>query len=190
MVWTEYFEEPYNYRNWIISTTADLITERTSDDKHAFDPQLLPIVEKILMILVEKVEQRVSTLKDLRFDVLNSLRGRVFSAMVGYALRYARINNAKQGIRWPRTVREDFTKRLDRSVEPSFEFSFTLGNYLPNLLYLDEEWVIENIARIFPKQDESRWEAAFSGYLFCPRISEGLLFSVQETWGLSEGTKH
>ena len=170
--WTECFEESHNYRDWILFATADLVSEGTRDDKHAFDPQLLPTAEKILMVLVEYTEPSVSTLKNLRFDVLNSLRGRVFSAMVDYALRYARINNAEQGLRWPRAIREDFTKRLDRNVEPSFEFSFTLGNSLPYLLYLDEEWVTDNIARIFPKQDESHWEAAFSGYLFCPRISE------------------
>ena len=170
--WTERSEEPFNYRNWIISTIADLIAEGTRDDKHAFDIHLLPLAEKILMILVEKAEPSVLTLKDLRFDVLNSLRGRVFAAMVDYALRCARINNAEQGIRWPQSIREDFIKRLDRSVEPSFEFSFTLGNYLPNLLYLDKDWVIDNIAYIFSKQDESHWEAAFSGYLFRPRISK------------------
>ena len=169
--WTEHFEEPYNYRNWILSTTADLIAEGTRDDKHAFDAQLLPTTENILMVLVEHTEPSVSTLKDLRFDVLNSLRGRVFSAIVDYALRCARINNAEQGIRWPQAIREDFTKRLDKSVEPSFEFSFTLSHSLPYLLYLDEKWLIDNIARIFPKQDESHWEAAFSGYLFCPQIS-------------------
>ena len=172
--WTEHPEGRFNYRDWIISTTADLIAEGTGDDKYAFDPQLLPLAEKILMILVEKAEPSVSTLKNLHFDVLNSVRGRVFSAMVDYALRYARINNPKQDIRWPQSIREDFTKRLDRSVEPSFEFSFTLGHYLPNLLYLDEEWVIDNIDRIFPQQDKFHWGAAFSGYLFRSGISENL----------------
>lgn len=170
--WTEHPEGRFDYRDWIISTTADLIAEGTSHDKHAFDVQLLPLAEKVLMILVEKAEPSVSALEDLHFDVLNSVRGTVFSAMVDYALRYARINNPKQDIRWPQAIREDFTKRLDRSVEPSFEFSFTLGHYFPNLLYLDEEWVVDNIDRIFPQQEESHWQAAFSGYLFCPRISE------------------
>ena len=170
--WTEHFEEPYNYRNWILSTTADLMAEGTRDDKHAFDVQLLPAAEKLLMVLVEHTEPSVFASTDLRFDILNSLRGRVFSAMVDYALRCARINNAEPGSRWPQAIREDFIKRLDRSVEPSFEFSFTLGNSLPYLLYLDEEWVVDNIDRIFSKQDESHWEAAFSGYLFCARISE------------------
>ena len=169
--WTEHSEEP-NPRDWIISTIADLIAEGTGHDKHAFDVQLLPLAEKILTILVEKAEPSAFTLKNLRFRVLNSVRGKVFSAMLDYALRYARINNAAQKNRWPQAIREDFTKRLDRSVESSFEFSFTLGGSLPYLLYLDEEWVVDNIDRIFPQQDESYWQAAFSGYLFCPRISE------------------
>lgn len=172
--WTEHSEEPFNYRNWIISTIADLVSEGTRDDKHAFDAQLLPIAEKILMILVEKADPSMSISKDLRFDLLNSVRGSVFLAMVHYALRYARINNPQQGIRWPQAIREDFTKRLDRSVETSFEFSFTLGNYLPNLLYLDKEWVVDNIDRIFLQQDQSHWEVAFSGYLFCSVISNYL----------------
>ena len=178
--WTEHFEEPFNYRNWIISTTADLISEGTRDDKRAFDVELLPITEDILMILVEKAELGVSTLENLHFGVLNSVSGRVFSAMVHYALRYARINNPKQGIRWPQTIRNDFTKRLDRTVEPSFEFSFTLGRYLLNLSYLDKEWVVANIDHIFPQQDESHWEAAFSGYLFLPQTSEDLYSLLKE----------
>ena len=172
--WTDPSEESFNYRDWIVSTTADLITEGTSDDKHAFDVHLLPLAEKILMVLVEKTEPSISTLENLSLEVLDSVRGKVFSAMLHYALRYARINNPKQEIRWPRAIKEDFTKRLDSSIEPSLEFSFTLGNYLLNLLYLDKEWVVYNIDRIFPRQDASHWEAAFSGYLFLPHTSEDL----------------
>jgi len=175
--WTEHFEKPPNYRDWIISTTADLIAKGTSDDKHAFDVQLLPITEKILMVLVEK---NVSTLADFSLEVLDSVRGKVFSAILHYALRYARINNADQRIRWPQAIREDFTKRLDRSLEPSLEFFFMLGHYLPNLLYLDKEWVVDNIDHIFPQRDESHWEAAFSGYLFLPQTSEDLYYLLKK----------
>ena len=177
--WTEHSEEP-NPRDWIISTIADLIAEGTSHDKHAFNVQLLPVAEKILMILVEKAEPSVFTLEDFSSDVLNSVIGKVFSAMLHYALRYARINSTEQGSRWPQAIREDFTKRLDRSVEPSFEFSFTLGNYLPNLLYLDKEWVVDNIDRIFPQRDESHWEATFSGYLFLPCTFKDLYSLLKE----------
>ena len=132
------------------------------------------------MLLAEKAEPSMSTSEDFRLDVLNSVKNGVFLAMVHYALRYARINNIKQGSQCPQSIREDFTKRLDRSVESSLEFSFTLGHYLPNLLYLDKEWVVNNIDRIFPKREESHWKAAFSGYLFCPQISEDLYFLLKK----------
>ena len=164
--WAEQYTEGFNYRNWVFSTTADLITEGTKDDTHAFDTRLLPLAEEILLILVEKARPSVSNLDNLPTDVLNSDRGRVFSAMINYVLRFARTNESEYAdCRWPYAIRADFTKRLDRSVEPSLEFSYTLGFYLPNLLYLDEQWVFDNIDRIFPQQDENHWQAAFSGYL-------------------------
>ena len=162
--WTEHHEPHYSRSEWIFAT-AELMEAGTRDDEYAFDVQLLPLAEKILLFLAEKVELRPSTIQDLPTAVVNSDRGRVFAAMVNYALRFARVNKAEQESRWPQAIREDFTKRLDRSVESSFEFSFTLGTYLPNLLYLDKAWVISNIDNIFPQQDEYHWHVTFSGYL-------------------------
>ena len=157
-----------SYRNWILSATADLIAAGTENDNHAFDVNLLPLAEQILFVLVEKVKPNVTALKNLPSAVLNSGRGKVFSAVINYALRFARTSDTaqKDGSRWPHAVREEFTKRLDRRVEYSLEFSFTLGAYLPNLFYLDKAWVIANVDSIFPQEDDVHWHAAFSGYLF------------------------
>ncbi len=171
--WNEQYEDGFNYRNWVLSGTADLIAEGTTDDIHAFDAQLLPLAEEILLILVDKAQQSVSNLDNLPTDVLNSDRGRVFSAMVDYALRFARTNASEYtDCRWPYAIRADFTKRLDRSIEPSLEFSYILGFHLPYLMYLDKEWVHLNINRIFPQHDEDHWQAAFSGYLLHPGVRE------------------
>ena len=167
--WAEQYGVDFNYRNWVFSAAADLITEGTKNDTHAFDAQLLSLAEDILLILVDKAQQSVSTLDNLPTDVLNSDRGRVFSAMVDYALRFARTNESEYtDCRWPYAIRADFTKRLDRSVEPSLEFSYTLGFHLPYLSYLDKEWVYLNINHIFPQRNEDYWQAAFSGYLLHP----------------------
>ena len=171
--WNEQYEDGFNYRNWVLSGAADLIAEGTKDDTHAFDTQLLPLAEEILLILVDKARQSVSTVDNLPTDVLNSDRGRVFSAMVDYALRFARTNASEYtDCRWPYAIRADFTKRLDRNIESSLEFSYTLGFYLPYLSHLDEEWVRLNINRIFPQQNEDHWQAAFSGYLLHPGVRE------------------
>jgi len=165
--WNEKYKEgSYNYRNWIISQIADLIIEGTRDDKHAFDAKLLPQAEKILLILVEKTESDLSETHDIVTSVLNSSKGRIFSAMVNYSLRYARLSKKDPGERWIESIKEDFNKRIDRKFDSSLEFSVILGEYLANLIYLDKKWVIDNINRIFPRDDETHWEAAFTGYLF------------------------
>ena len=169
-----------NYKDWILSTTAELIKVGTADDEHAFDVQLLPLAEKIVLILAEKVKSDRSAIAHTSFTVLTSTPEKVFSAMVKYALRFARTNKTENGIRWPQAIRADFTKRLDRNVEPSFEFSFMLGVYLPNLLYLDTEWIVGNINCIFPQQDEYHWRAAFSGYLYNSQIYETLYSLLKE----------
>ena len=171
--WSVQYKVGFNYRNWILSATADLISAGTKDDTHAFDTQLLPVTEDILLVLAEKAEPSMFIPIDSSLDALNSDRGRVFSAMVDYALRFARTNESEYtDCRWPYAIRGDFTKRLDRSVESSLEFSYTLGFHLPYLLYLDEEWVRLNINRIFPQQNEDHWQAAFSGSLLYPKIRE------------------
>ena len=176
--WSAQYKVGFNYRNWILSTAADLIREGTKDDKHAFDVQLLPLAEEILLILAERAEPSMFALTDSSLDALSSNRGKVFSAMVNQALRFARTNEANmKDCRWPQTVRADFTKRLDRSVETSLEFSYTLGFYLPNLLYLDEKWVVGNIDRIFPQQNEDHWQAAFSGHLLSSRYPRADLYA-------------
>ncbi len=170
-----------NYRDWILSATAELIEAGTADDEQAFDIQLLPLAEKILLVLVEQVKSDKTAMSDAPITVLNSTPEKVFSALVNYALQFARLHDAKQGnVRWPQAIRADFTKRLDRSVESSFEFSFTLGVYLPNLLYLDKKWVVDNINCIFPQQDEYYWQAAFSGYLYNSRIYADLYSLLKE----------
>ena len=180
--WSEQYEDGLNCRNWVLAAAADLISEGTKDDTHAFDAQLLSLAEEILLVLVEKTEPSMFTPTDSSVDALSSDRGKVFSAMVDYALRFARLDNIERRIRWPQVIKADFTKRLDRSVEPSFEFSYTLGVYLSDLLYLDEEWVIRNLPHIFSQQDESHWQAAFSGYLLGSRIYENI-YSLFKTHG-------
>ena len=176
--WSVQYKVGFNYRNWVLSTAADLIRDGTKDDEHAFEVQFLPLAEEILLILAEKSEPSMFTPTDSSLNALSSNRGKVFSAMVNQALRFTRTNETnKKDCRWPQTVRADFTKRLDRSVETSLEFSYTLGFYLPNLLYLDEQWVFGNIDRIFPQQDEEHWQAAFSAYLLSSRYPDADLYA-------------
>lgn len=166
-VWNEeYTDKGYHYRNWIISQTADLINDGTKSDNHAFNAELLPEAEEILLLLVQKVKSDIHGEHDIVTSVLNSVKGKIFTAMVNYSLRYARLYYKDKEERWIKTIKNDFTNRLDRNIDSSLDFSVVLGEYLPNLYYLDKEWTISNINKIFLKTDNTYWHAAFTGYLF------------------------
>jgi len=178
--WNEEYKD-YNYRNWIISRIAELIEDGTKDDNHAFGPELLPEAEKILLILVEKTKFDLPDMKDLVTSVLNSTKGKIFSAMINYSLRYARLYKRENEERWVNSIKEDFTKRLNREIEPSLEFSVILGEYLANLYWLDKKWVTDNLNRIFPKDNDTHWKAAFTGYLFySSRVYKDLYFLLRK----------
>ncbi|GAV23531.1 SIR2 family protein [Carboxydothermus pertinax] len=178
--WNEEYKD-LNYRNWIISQIAELIKEGTKDDNHAFDPELLPEAQKILLILVEKTKSDLPNINDLVISVLNSPKGKIFSAMINYSLRYARLYNRDREEKWVDSIKEDFTKRLNRELEPSLEFSVILGEYLPNIYWLDGNWVIDNINKIFPKDNETHWEAALTGYLsYSSKVYKDLYFLLRK----------
>lgn len=171
--WTEQHTTDCNYRQWTLVAIADLIASRMENDEREFDAQLLPLAEQVLLILVKKVEPGDFSCINRLSDIQSSDRSKVFSAVINYALRFAFINDITQGnCRWPQAIKEDFTRRLNRNLEPSPEFFYTLGAYLPDLSYLDEEWVRLNINCIFPQQDEKHWQAAFSGYLLHSGVRE------------------
>jgi len=101
--------------------------------------------------------------------------------MINYSLRYARLYKRENEERWVNSIKEDFTKRLNREIEPSLDFSVILGEYLANLYWLDKKWVTDNLNRIFPKDNDTHWKAAFTGYLFySSRIYKDLYFLLRK----------
>jgi hypothetical protein len=124
------------------------------------------MAEKILLILAGRAKSDLTENEDILNAVLNSVKGEIFSAMLNYSLRYYRLHKDEDGITWVKEIKDDFTKRLDKTVEPTFEFSTTVGRYLPYLYTLDKDWVRSNIDKILPFENAGHWRAAFTGYLF------------------------
>lgn len=155
--WKDDYTNKTNYRNWIVSVVADFIEIGTIDDRFAFKNELLPLAEKILLILVNNAEPNLPEMHDIITSVLNSSFGKIFSAMIIYSLKCVRENE-----KFPDSIRLEFENRLEN---PSIELSVTLGRFLPNLCAIDKDWVKNNINLIFPK-DKEAWKPAFMGYLF------------------------
>jgi hypothetical protein len=172
-----------NYKDWVISTIADLINEGTKKDDHAMDEKLLPKAEEILLFLVNNTESDVDKEEDIINTTINTAKGKIFEAIISYSLHFARINEKSKGKRWKPAIKEEFTKRLNRLFDKSLEFSVILGQFLPNLLYLDDEWVYDNIDRIFPKDNDLHWRIAFTGYLSYSRTLYKEIYSMLKEKG-------
>ncbi|PKL67893.1 MAG: hypothetical protein CVV28_03995 [Methanobacteriales archaeon HGW-Methanobacteriales-1] len=155
--WTEDYTNKNNYKNWIVSAIAEFIETGTQDDKYAFENDLLPEAEKILLILLRNTKAELQDMHDLVTSVLNSTFGKIYSAMIVYSLK-----SFRETKRFPDSIKSELEKCLEN---PSRELSVTLGRFLPNLCVLDKDWTKNNIELMFPKEKES-WKPAFTGYLF------------------------
>lgn len=163
--WVQGKKPENTYKKWVISRIADLIYSGTNNDKHAFDSKHFPECERVLLILGEETKSELDdTTEDVLTATLNSSLGRVYSAMVSYSLRVARLLKKATEQKWVDNIKMHFEKTLE--TERSIEFDVTLGTFLPQLSFLDENWVRENINRIFPKENEKSWANGFSSYLF------------------------
>jgi hypothetical protein len=157
--------QKYSYRDQLIGQIATLIQEGTKDDRHAFDQKLLPQAEKILLTLAEKTDSHIKKDKDFINLALNSPKGQILSSMVNYSLRHSRVSG-KDAERWVKPIKQYFNHLLNDPAEPTIEFFVTLGLYLPNLFYLDKEWVVSNVNQIFSITNDEAWQAVFTGYVY------------------------
>ena len=159
-----YNEDDFAYRDWVVSAIADLLEDGTKNDSHAFTPELLPISKKILLELEDNVVTATHKSIDLATSILNSTRGKIYSAIINYSLRYARIYKKEMSERFDKDVYDLFEKRLNERKED--EYFYTLGKFLANLFYLDKSWIVHNINKIFIAESKNLWIYAMSGYLF------------------------
>lgn len=177
----------YDYKDWIISQISDLIDEELQKD-HTFESRLFPLIEDILLILARNTSSSISNEGDLTISVLNSSKGKVFSTLIDYSMRFSQLNGEVKENKWKESIKSEFNNRLNRDLEPSIEFSHILGKYISYFYYLDEEWTRENINKIFLVDQDKHWKAAFTGYLYyCSRIDKRIYCLLRNTGHYKKG---
>jgi hypothetical protein len=165
--WKEkYQKRQHNYREWVISEILELIKESIKDDKSVNNLKFLPKIEKILLKLASKIEPKKYSVENIVNKAINSNLGKLLSAMVFYSFRYAKKNKSISTEKWPKKIKIYFNKILNRKDNPPIELGAVVGKYLPNIYYLDKEWITINFNNIFNKEIQRLWEVAFSSYLF------------------------
>jgi len=159
-------EDSFNYQRWTIEAIADLIGVGTQSDDNAFDTKLLGRTEQILFMLSEKTVSDYKPLNDVITDVMNSIKGRIYTALMQLSLRYAKVYKKSDDHRWKESIKNHFEDRLFNKPEKTPEIWVTVGEFFINLVYLDREWVYKHINHLFPKGKESNWKNVFTAYLF------------------------
>jgi hypothetical protein len=174
----EYDGNELEYRDGVIRTIANLIEEGTRVDNHSFEPALLPNAKNILLRLEAMDIPNKYYAIDKMVSILNSIRKNIYSALINYSLRYARLYKHEEGNQFDPDIFILFNKRLLENNNE--EYFYSLGHYIPNILFLDKAWVNNNINAIFSKYDDSIWLLAMRGYLLSSSIYEDIYIMLKQ----------
>ncbi len=151
---------------WVVGIVSELIQEGTRDDSWAFPEKLFEKAEKIIFLILDRLEpEDDKEITDYVTYTLNTPHGKTLTALILLALRIARVN-AQRGVteevKWTDKYRGKFEDILNKRYKEGF---VNLGRYLPNLYYLDKEWVKEKIKSLEDEKGTKYWEAFIDGYL-------------------------
>lgn len=165
-----------NHSRWFVSSLLSFIKDGVHDDNHAFNAKHLPIIKNILFIILEQDTYPVFDYSDLSMTVLNNSRGRIYTALFQYSLRLARVEG-KESNRWDIDVKELISQKIE-SDEDNPLLYHVIGQFLPNIHFLDENWMIENFDKLFQIDSKTNWSAAMSGYFFYHRELNEIYFKL------------
>ena len=104
---------------------------------------------------------------------INTVRGEATHTLIKYALWCSRNlyptreEAAKVESKLVPEAQEVLDKHLDPAIDPALTIRAVYGWYLPNLFYLNKQWVIQNLDKIFPEDPSQRelWIAGWETYL-------------------------
>lgn len=165
-----------NYCRWFISSLLSFIEDGLIDDNHAFKAGHLPIIKEILFNILENDTYPVFDHSDLSMDVLNNSKGKIYMTLIQYSLRLARLEG-KDSDRWDSDVKKLFTQQVEMNDDNPLLY-YVIGQFLSNIHFLDENWMIENFNALFPIDSKTNWSATMSGYFFHQRRPNRIHFKL------------
>jgi hypothetical protein len=155
----------------VIGMIGDLIQDGTKDDAWVFDAKYNQIAQEIIrLILTDNYIDQLKSEKKSGYitDIHNTTLGNVIIALIYLSLRIARINEKKQDgkieneKKWVDALKVLYEKALEKEVIEAYT---VLGQYLPNIIYLDKPWAEKKITALEKPLKDEFWEAFITGYL-------------------------
>jgi len=173
-------------RYWIVSAIGRLIEAGTKTDDHAFDIKYLHKAEILILQLLEKelgVDFKYDS--DAVFISINSPRGICLEALINLALRSCRIadkSNSNDHLEAWKHFQPYFDEELSLAdnPKPEYEFATLVSNYIPNFLYMSQEWVFDNLKKIFNQDNYQRWLCAIQGFSLVNTVYQEIYSCLKE----------
>lgn len=165
----------YNYLDWALSSIAYLLQTGSKSDEHAFPEKLHGKVEAIIAIYIESLDrQKEKSQGDTVTSALNSTWGKILTCLIYLGLREARLSdkkNEKKISKWSGSLKNSYEQALKENVVEAY---ILLGEYLPNLHYVDKAWAENQAKNIHLLKDDNLFEAFMDGYLFSGKVYDSL----------------
>ncbi|MDA0150802.1 hypothetical protein OH460_00610 [Vibrio sp. Makdt] len=160
--------------NWVIGTLSRLIESGCKSDSHAFGIDKSSRAKCVLELILERqLGEEFNLDSDAVSIAINSPRGRCLEAYVNLALYECRNSNketTQHSEVWG-AYEPIFARELDKPDSVNeYEFAAIVGTYLPNFIYLSEEWTLTNLDKIFDQSNLQRWLCAIQGYSYVSHL--------------------
>jgi len=149
---------------WVINIFSDLIQGGVVDDGWAFEPKYLNTTEKILVLILDNLNEdnNGDEDRDALEKSLNSSWGRTLTSYILLTLRRARIfgrDNTNEDI-------NRFLAKYDSILGTNLTEAYALlGRYIRNFNYLDEQWVKKKIEKDIIYENYECFKSYLEGYL-------------------------
>ena len=167
---------PVSNQDLIVSSISQFIKSGTKSDDHAFSADYLKDAKKIIEHLLNNTKgNEFSKEENAAITAINSPRGHCLEALINLALRSCRLSDKRKdkdhSAAWEK-FQPTFDAELSRAEtdNPEYEFVTLVVYYLPHFLYMSKEWVLNNLDKIFDRNDDFKWSCAMQGYVYVNRV--------------------
>ena len=166
-------------RDWIPPIIAEFLHAGTKDDDKAYSPGLLTRGFLLIKILLENLEAVDDAEDDAMFQAINSSKGKTIEALFSHTLRACRVSDKRRGdhVEAWNDIKPTFDAELANCENANYEFSTLTAAYLSNIDYINRNWLLASMSKVFPQDFPANFICAIQGLTYAPanRSIYGLL---------------
>ena len=141
----------------MVEIISELLSVGLQESKNSISMELLPSTKDIILIMTRNltlVDVVKKTNTNYYEHFINSTSGKVLKVLMNYSLRNAEVRGLKNElVRWEDDIRTSLNNLLEKDIIGMY---FLEGRYFYQLLFLDREWLTENIKSILEMEDD-KW---------------------------------